>query len=304
MIDPKSFRLRFLAVTLFSFVLSAFLVAAAPSAKVVNVVAAENTYGDLVQQIASIHAHVLSVISDPNVDPHEYESNVDDARQIADADIIIENGGGYDDWMDKLMATTRNSKRTVIKTFDIAPNKLKENEHVWYNPDNVIVFSQKILEVLKQKDPADSAEFEANFAELKADILKLDTRLGDLKAKFDKTPIALTETIFLYQSDLIGLNVLTPWTFDKAIAEGNDPTPADAITAENQLTSRQAKVLVYNVQTVTSITTKLQDEAHILNIPVVPVSETMPPGEHYQSWMSKQLDVLEAALTQALKKNS
>jgi zinc/manganese transport system substrate-binding protein len=282
-----------------AFVFSAFLLAAGSGGKTVKVVAAENTYGDLVQQIAGIHAHVLSVISDPNVDPHEYESNVDDARQIADADFIVENGGGYDDWMDKLMATTRNSKRVVIKAFDIAPKHLKENEHVWYNPDNVIVISQKILEVLKQKDPADGAEFDANFAVLKAAIQKLDARLGDLKAKFENTPIGLTETIFLYQSELIGLKVLTPWDFDKAIAEGNDPTPADAIEAEKELTSHQAKILVYNVQTVTTITTKLQDDAHILNIPVVPVSETMPPGEHYQSWMSKQLDVLEAALAQA-----
>jgi zinc/manganese transport system substrate-binding protein len=298
MIGTKSLRLRLFIASSLAFAFSAFLLAAGSGGKTVNVVAAENTYGDLVQQIASIHAHVLSVISDPNVDPHEYESNVDDARQIADADIIIENGGGYDDWMDKLMATTRNSKRIVIKTFDIAPTHLKENEHVWYNPDNVIVFSQKILDVLKQKDPADSAEFDANFAVLKAAIQKLDARLADLKAKFENTPIALTETIFLYQSELMGLKVLTPWDFDKAIAEGNDPTPADAIEAEKELTSHQAKILVYNVQTVTTITTKLQDDAHILNIPVVPVSETMPPGEHYQSWMSKQLDVLEAALNQ------
>ena len=298
MLGTKSLRLRLFIASSLAFAFSAFLLAAGSGGKTVNVVAAENTYGDLVQQIASIHAHVLSVISDPNVDPHEYESNVDDARQIADADIIIENGGGYDDWMDKLMATTRNSKRIVIKTFDIAPTHLKENEHVWYNPDNVIVFSQKILDVLKQKDPADGAEFDANFAVLKAAIEKLDTRLADLKAKFENTPIALTETIFLYQSELMGLKVLTPWDFDKAIAEGNDPTPADAIEAEKELTSHQAKILVYNVQTVTTITTKLQDDAHILNIPVVPVSETMPPGEHYQSWMSKQLDVLEAALNQ------
>jgi len=199
MIDTKSLRLRFLVASSMAFVFSAFLLAAGSGGKTVKVVAAENTYGDLVQQIAGIHAHVLSVISDPNVDPHEYESNVDDARQIADADFIVENGGGYDDWMDKLMATTRNSKRVVIKAFDIAPKHLKENEHVWYNPDNVIVISQKILEVLKQKDPADGAEFDANFAVLKAAIQKLDARLGDLKAKFENTPIGLTETIFLYQ---------------------------------------------------------------------------------------------------------
>jgi len=295
----KPLHLRFL-IALFLFCgLTVFLSAEGASEKPsgIQVVAAENTYGDLVQQIGGLHVQVLSIISDPNVDPHEYESNVDDARQIADADLVIENGGGYDDWMDKLMATTGSSKRTVIKAFDLAPNRLKENEHVWYNPDNVIVISQKILDTLKQKDPADSAEFEANFASLKSDIQKLDTRLADLKAKFANTPIALTETIFLYQSELIGLNVLTPWTFDKAIAEGNDPSPADAILAEQQLTSRQAKVLVYNLQTVTPITTKLQQDAHVLNIPVVPVTETMPPGEHYQSWMSKQLDLLEAALT-------
>ncbi len=294
----KTFHARILAALFIFFAPAVFLSAEGASEKPsgVQVVAAENTYGDLFQQIGSLHVHVLSIISDPNVDPHEYESNVDDARQIADADVVIENGGGYDDWMDKLMATTRNSKRTVIKTFDIAPNHLTQNEHVWYNPDNVIVISQKILDTLKQKDPTDSAEFEANFAALKTEIEKLDVRLSDLKAKFQNTPIALTETIFLYQSELIGLNVLTPWAFEKAIAEGNDPAPADAILAEQQLTSRQAKILVYNVQTVTPITTKLQEEAHVLNIPIVPVSETMPPGEHYQSWMSKQLDVLEAAL--------
>jgi len=280
------------------FVLSTFAFAEAQAEKPsgVQVVAAENTYGDLVQQIAGIHAHVLSIISDPNVDPHEYEANVDNARQIADADIIIENGGGYDSWIDKLMATTQNSKRILITAFNVAPTHLRENEHIWYNPNNVIAISQKILEALKAKDVADSAAFDANFASLKSEIMKLDAKLADLKAKFSGTPIGLTETIFLYQSELIGLNVLTPWTFEKAIAEGNDPSAADAITAEQQITSRQTKILVYNVQTVTPITTKLQDDAKVLSIPVVPVSETMPPGLHYQSWMSKQLDALADAL--------
>jgi len=263
------------------------------------VVAAENTYGDLVQQIGGVQVHVLSILSDPNVDPHEYESNVDSARQIADADIVIANGGGYDDWMDKLMATTQNSKRIALHAFDIATTHLKENEHVWYNPDNVIAISQKITEALKLKDPANGAQYDANFAALKSDILKLDDRLAELKAKYNKTPILLTETIFLYQSELIGLNVLTPWTFDKAIAEGNDPSPADEILAESQVKGKQGKILVYNVQTITPITTKLQDEAKVLNIPIVPVSETMPPGEHYQTWMAKQLDVLDKALSGA-----
>ena len=258
--------------------------------------AAENTYGDLVQQIGGVHVNVLSIVSDPNVDPHEYESNVENARRIADADFVIANGGGYDEWIDKLMASSQNTRRTVIHAFDIAPVHLKENEHVWYNPDNVLVLSQKINEILKQKDPHHAAEFDANFAALKADLLKLNARLASLKAKYGKTPILVTETIFLYQSELLGLKVLTPWTFDKAIAEGNDPSAADAILAEKQVKERQGKLLVFNVQTITPITTKLQDEAKALHIPVVAVSETMPPALHYQSWMSGQLDALERAL--------
>ena len=204
-------RALWLAAAVFFLGVCGFALAEGQSEKPagVQVVAAENTYGDLVQQIAGIHAHVLSIISDPNVDPHEYEANVDNARQIADADIIIENGGGYDTWMDKLMATTQNSRRTLIKAYDIAPTHLHENEHVWYNPDNVIMISQKILEALKAKDPADAAEFDANYASLKADIEKLDAKLADMKTKFSGIPIALTETIFLYQSDPIGVNVLT-----------------------------------------------------------------------------------------------
>ena len=294
-------RLLMTAALLFALSTFAFAEAQAEKPSGVQVVASANTYGDLFQQIAGIHAHVLSIISDPNVDPHEYEANVENARQIADADIIIENGSGYDTWLDKLMATTQNRKRILITAYNVAPTHLEENEHVWYNPDNVIAISQKILEALKAKDPADAAEFDANFTSLKTEIEKLDARLADLKAKYVGTPIALTETIFLYQSGLIGLKVLTPFSFEKAIAEGNDPSAADVITAEQQITSRKAKILVYNVQTATPITTKLQDEAKALSIPIVPVSETMPPGLHYQSWMSKQLDALASALEQVSK---
>ena len=291
--------LRAVAALFFLLSLSAFGEGQSEKPAGVQVVAAENTYGDLVQQIGGVHVHVLSIISDPNVDPHEYESNVDSARQIADADLVVANGGGYDDWIDKLMATTQNGKRAVIHAFDVTSVHLKENEHVWYNPDNVLEISQKITEALKQKDPADAADFDVNFAALKAEILKLDARLAGLKTKYAGTPILLTETIFLYQSDLIGLNVMTPWTFDKAIAEGNDPSPSDAVTAERQVKEKQGKVLVYNLQTVTPITTKLEDEAKVVNIPVVPVTETMPPESHYQTWMADQLDVLEKALAAA-----
>jgi len=120
----------------------------AQTTRVVNVVAAENFYGDMARQIGGDRVSVTSIMSDPNVDPHEYESSVDDAKALASADLVIENGGGYDDWMDKLLSASPSTSRVVLKGFDIAPNKLPDNEHVWYSPDNAGAIAHAIARSL------------------------------------------------------------------------------------------------------------------------------------------------------------
>ena len=270
-----------------------------PASSTINVVAAENFYGDIVKQLGGNHVSVTSIISDPNIDPHEYESNVQTAIQVSKAQLVIENSGGYDSWMDKLLSGSPNTNRLLLKGFDIAPDKLPENEHVWYSVDNVAIIAQAISTDLEKLDAADTATFEQNLQVFKQSLQPIQQKIAAIKTKYAGTPVGLTETIYLYQAVPLGLNVLTPFAFQKAMAEGNEPPADTVITAENQITHHQIKVLIYNVQTVTPSTTRLENDARAQNIPIVPVSETMPPGKTYQAWMLDQLNVLEQALQSA-----
>jgi len=266
------------------------------NSSLINVVAAENFYGDIVKQLGGNHVRVLSILSDPNADPHEYESSIQDAVAVAKANIVIENGLDYDTWMDKLLSASPNPNRIVLIGGKLASHPLPDNPHVWYGIDNVQAIAGDITDSLKKIDPADAGEFNQNLNKFDNSLQPLFLRIADIKAKYNNTPVGLTETIYLYQTKPEGLNVLTPFSFEKAIAEGNDPSAGDVAIANNQITKKQIKILIYNVQTITPITTNLENEAESENIPVIPVSETMPLGKHYQSWMEDQLLNLENAL--------
>lgn len=267
-----------------------------PVSSAVSVVAAENFYGDIVQQLGAGHVSVRSILSDPNVDPHEYESNLQDSIAVSQANLVIENGADYDTWMGKLLAASPNPARIDLVAADLAPRQLPDNPHIWYGIDNVQAIAQAITAALKKLDPSDGAAFDAALAVFQQSLMPLQQKISELKARYAGAPVGLTETIFLYQSEPIGLNVLTPFEFEKAIAEGNDPPASSVVTANDQLTQHAVKVLIYNLQTVTPITNNLQAEAKQLNIPIVAVSETMLPGKTYQGWMLDQLNALEQAL--------
>jgi zinc/manganese transport system substrate-binding protein len=260
------------------------------------VVAAENFYGDVARQIGGEHVAVISIMADPNVDPHEYESNVQDGIALQKAQLVIQNGLGYDTWMDKLLSASPNPNRVVLVAGDIADHKLPDNPHVWYGIDNMQTIAQAIASALIKLDGANAETYNRNLATFKQSLLALQDKIAAIHQKYNGTPVALTETIYLYQTGPEGLKVLTPFAFQKAIAEGNDP-PADAVVeVNNEITQKNAKVLIYNSQTVTPVTSKLQDEARTAGIPVVPVSESMPSGKTYQGWMMEQLNSLELAL--------
>jgi zinc/manganese transport system substrate-binding protein len=259
-------------------------------------VAAENFYGNIVQQLGAGHVSVVSILSDPNVDPHEYESSVQNGIAVSKAQLVVQNGDNYDTWMDKLLAASPSPSRIVLVGADIAKHKLTDNPHVWYGIDNILDISGAITAALEKIDPADQAAFEASLTTFKQSLLPIQQKIGDLKSKYAGTPVGLTETIFLYQTGPIGLNVLTPFDYEKAIAEGNDPPADTVVTTNNQINQQLVKVLIYNMQTVTPVTTNLQDAAKINAIPIVPVSETMPEGKTYQGWMLDQLNALQKAL--------
>jgi len=266
--------------------------------KGINVVAAENFYGNVVQQLGGSHVNVTSILSDPNVDTHEYTSNVQTAVKVSKADLVIENGLGYDDWMDKLLAGSPNSNRILLIGGKLADHSFPDNPHVWYGMNNMPAIAQGITNALKKLDSADASTFDSNLTTFKQSLTPLQQKIASINAKYKGTPVALTETIYLYQTLPEGLHVLTPFEFMKANAEGNDP-PANTVTSiNNSINQKQVKILIYNVQTVTPITTNVQNEAEKQNIPVVPISETMPPSKTYQTWMGDQLDALATALQQ------
>jgi zinc/manganese transport system substrate-binding protein len=198
--------------------------------------------------------------------------------------------------MDKLLSASPNPQRVVLVAATIADHKLPDNPHVWYGLDNIQTIARQITNALEKIDPASKLAFEDNLTKFQQSLVLIQQKMADLKAKYTGTPVGLTETIFLYQTGPIGLNVMTPIEFERAIAEGNDP-PADTVaTTNDQINKHEIKVLIYNIQTVTPLTTNLQDEAQKANIPIVPVSETMPAGKTYQQWMLDQLNALEQAL--------
>lgn len=266
------------------------------ASSVINVVAAENFYGDIVKQLGGSRVSVTSILSDPSVDPHQYESSVQTGIAVSKAQLVIENAGGYDSWMDRLLAASPNSNRIVLKGYTTAPTLLPENEHVWYSVDNVAAIAQAITNDLKKLDSADATTFDHNLNAFQQSLTPIRQKMSEIKAKYNGTPVGLTESIYLYQTGPLGLNVLTPFVFQKAMAEGNDPPVASVVTAENQINQHQIKVLIYNEQTITPSTTKLEHDAQQQHIPIVPVTETMPPTKTYQTWMLDQLNTLEQAL--------
>ncbi|GCF08725.1 metal ABC transporter solute-binding protein, Zn/Mn family [Dictyobacter arantiisoli] len=262
----------------------------------VRVVAAENFYGDIVKQVGGTHVSVTSMLSDPNIDPHSYESSVNQVKAIAQAQLVVANGGGYDDWMDNLLASTQANNQTVLKGYDIAPVKLSNNEHVWYDPTNAKAIAAAVASALKTIDASHATDYERNLHIFQNAVGTIDQKLASIKDTYAQTPVGLTETIYLYQTRLMNLKVLTPQGFQKAMAEGNDPPADTVVTTNNQVNQHQVKVLIYNQQTQSSITTRLQKSAQQQHIPVVAVTELMPPDQNYQSWMLSQLSSLEHAL--------
>jgi zinc/manganese transport system substrate-binding protein len=268
-----------------------------PSTGSIRVVAGQNFWGSIAIQLGGSKASVQSVVSDPNADPHEYETNTNDARAFAEANLVILNGAGYDTWGTKLLSSNPSDHRTVLIAADLLGKKAGDNPHFWYYPDYVTRVADQITSDYKSIDSADAAYFDQQRAAFTTALKPYTQRLAEIKAKFSGAPVAATESIFVYMATALSLNLISPTEFMNAVAEGTDPPASAVITFQNQITSRQAKVLVYNVQTATAVTTNIKHLAALADIPVVGVSETLQPeSATFQDWQLAQLLALENAL--------
>ncbi|HEX6513424.1 MAG TPA: zinc ABC transporter substrate-binding protein [Chloroflexota bacterium] len=271
--------------------------ATAPAQAAILVVAAENFYGDVVTQVGGRHVKVTSILSDPTVDPHLYESSVENAKAIAAAKLVIVNGVGYDAFMDKLLAASPQQSRTVIDVGKLVGAAQDANPHLWYDPKTMPKVAQAIADSLSKLDPSNKSDFDAAVQKFNASLQPLQQQVAAIKSKDAGAKVLPTEPVFDYMADALGLDVVDKeGKFQKAVEEGNDP-PADAVAQfRQQLTSRAIKALIYNAQTVTPITTQMQNTAKQNQVPVVGVTETEPPGKTFQQWQMDQLQELQKAL--------
>ena len=264
---------------------------------VLQVVAAENFWGSIVSQIGGTHVNVLSIVSDPNADPHEYESNADDARAIANANYVIVNGAGYDSWADQLISASNNPNQKVLNVATLLGKKEGDNPHMWYDPDYVNQVSAQMESDLIALDPANTSYYQAQYAALQSSFAVYQGRIATIKQQFGGTKVATTESIFAYLATAAGLDLISPPEFIDAVAEGNDPPAASVVTFEQQLNSGQPKVLVYNEQTVTPLTENIKKIAADNGIPVIGVTETIQPTDmKFQDWMNAEVAELQNAL--------
>ena len=262
-----------------------------------QIVAAENFWGSLISQLAGPHAQVLSLVSDPNADPHEYTSSVATARAVDGADYVVENGAGYDSWSDKLLGAGGNPRRKVLNVADLLGKKNGDNPHFWYNPDYVNQVAAQMEKDLISMDPAHAADYQKQYQTVQASLAQYQNRIQSIRQQFKGTKVAATEDIFLYLGNAAGLDVISPPEFMQAVAEGNDPSMQSVIEFQNQVKSKEPAVLVYNQQTVTPLTEGIKKMAADNGIPVIGITETVqPPNASFENWMETEIVALQNAL--------
>ncbi len=264
----------------------------------IAVVAAENQYGDVASQVGGADVSVTSVESNPNTDPHSYEVSPSVAQEIGAAQVVIQNGIGYDDFMTKILSASPNSRRTVIDVQHLVglPDTTS-NPHLWYAPTTMPKVADALAADFAALRPAHAAYFQANAATFIASLDPWLQAIADFKAQYPGTPLATTEPVADDMLEAAGAVNLTPFRFQADIMNGVDPSPEDLALQSNLIDQHRVKVLVYNEQVTDSLTQSFISAAQAAGIPVVGVYELMPsPGFTYQSWMLAEVDALRKAV--------
>ena len=274
-----------------------------PASKL-QVVATINAWGSIASQLGGDRIQATSIITNPDTDPHSYEPSPADARTVAGAAMVVENGIGYDAWADKLLASNPNNNRTVLNVGQIVGVPPDGNPHQWYSPDSVGKVIDAITAEYKKADPNDAAYFDQQHNQfVNQGLSQYHGLISDIKTKYAGTPVGASESIFSPLSDALGLNLITPPSFLKDISEGTDPSPADKATIDQQIATKAIKVYVFNSQNSSPDVQAQVDAAKKQNIPVTTVTETLAPANTtFQDWQSTQLSGLEDALHTATGK--
>ena len=265
---------------------------------VIAAVGAENEYANVIAQVGGKYVQASAIMSNPNTDPHTFEASASVAREVSAAQLVVQNGVGYDTWADTIESAAPNPARKVIVVQNLLglPDSTP-NPHLWYKPGTMPAVANAIAADLAAIQPAHAAYFKANAAAFIASLDAWDGAIAAFKAKYPNTPVATTEPVADYMLQAAGADNLTPWAFQADIMNGTDPSAQDVAIERSLFTQHKVKVFLYNQQVTDSLTQSFITLAQQNGIPVVGVYETMPvPGFDYQSWMLTEVQDLQKAV--------
>jgi zinc/manganese transport system substrate-binding protein len=266
----------------------------------VRIVASTNVYGDIAETIGGDAVSVTSLMSDPAQDPHSFEASAQNQLAVSKARVVIENGGGYDDFMQTLEKGAKNGDATVLNVVDLSGLKPSSggelNEHVWYDFPVMQKFVDALTGALAKAEPPRASDFEKNADAFRKQLTSLEDATAKLKASYAGAGIAITEPVPLYLLEAAGLVNKTPEKFSEAIEQESDVSPVVLNETLALFSEHQVKLLAYNEQTTGTATERVLDAAKKAGVPVVPVTETLPAGKHYIDWMQGNIDAIGKAL--------
>jgi zinc/manganese transport system substrate-binding protein len=261
----------------------------------IQVVAAENFYGDVVQQLGGAYVSVTSILSNPDQDPHLFEASPKTARALQHASLVVYNGADYDPWMAKLLNASKSATRTTIVAADLTGKKSGDNPHLWYDPKTMPAVARAVSTALAAADPAHKTAYDANLATFLDSLKPIDAKVADLHGRYAGVPVTATEPVFGYMSDAIGLEMRN-LRFQLATMNDTEASASDIAAFEGDLRGRRVRVLIYNSQATEALTKRMLKLAQQSKVPTMSVTETEPAGKNYQHWMLSQLDALGTAL--------
>ncbi|WP_144111993.1 metal ABC transporter solute-binding protein [Paraburkholderia sp. BCC1886] len=269
----------------------------------IPVVAAENFYGDVVQQLGGDRVAVTSILNNPDQDPHLFEASPKTARALQHASLVVYNGADYDPWMAKLLAASKGSQRVTIVAADLVGKKGGDNPHLWYDPATMPKVAHAVSAALVAADPAHKSAYDANLAKFLDSLRPIDAKVAELHGRYAGVPVTATEPVFGYMSDAVGLSMRN-LPFQMATMNDTEASAADIAAFERDLRDKRVRVLIYNSQATEALTQRMLKIAQQSQVPTMSVTETEPAGRTYQTWMLSQLDALATALAAGAAKGA
>ena len=266
-----------------------------------QVVAGENFWGSIAAQLAGDRANVTSIIVNPDTDPHSYEPTAQDARTVAGANMAIVNGVGYDNWAGRLLSASPSSERVVLNVGALLGLHEGDNPHRWYFPADVSAVAGEITRDYDRLDPADAAYFAERRRAFEGEgLARYRQLIAEIRHLYTGVPVGYSESIFQGLGEALGLKLLTPYSFAKAIAEGSEVTAGEKETVDRQAQTHQIRVWIFNSQNVTPDVQRVNELAREQHIPIATVTETLSPAsDSFQQWQVAELEGVMRALHQA-----